>query len=315
MSFLSVEHISQKLGDVQSLSDVSFTLDQGKRLAIAGETGSGKTMLMQIVGGQDQADSGQVLFEGKQVKGVFEKMMPGHKGIAYLSQHYELRRNYRVQELLAYANKLTEEESAELYNVCRVAHLQNRWAHTLSGGEKQRVALAKLLTETPRLLLLDEPYSNLDLIHKLQLKDVIWDVGERLGITCILVSHDHNDMLPWADEIIVLKEGKIVQQGTPYQIYREPNSAYVAGLFGKYNTISPALAGLLSDNRHKGDFTRLEDLVISLAPEDGVPAVVTRVQYMGSHYQVDVTVASESVSLNTTDSSIAVGMQVYVRMR
>ncbi|MDR3679393.1 MAG: ABC transporter ATP-binding protein [Flavipsychrobacter sp.] len=312
MSFLTVEHISKKHGGDFLLNDISFVVDEGKRLAIAGETGSGKTTLMQIVGGLEQADSGKVFFEGKRVWGLFEKMMPGHKNIAYLSQHYELPKKYRVSELLAYANNLTDEASAELYNVCRITHLTGRWSHTLSGGEKQRVALAKLLTETPKLLLLDEPYSNLDLIHKLQLKDVIWDVGERLGVTCMLISHDTDDMLPWANEIMVLKEGSIVQTGAPHQIYKQPRNDYVAGLFGKYNVVSPKLAASLSVPEDRTLYTRPEDFIISTELTNGVSALVTRVLYMGSHLQVDVVVQGETVTVNTTDKAIAKGMEVYL---
>jgi ABC-type sulfate/molybdate transport systems ATPase subunit len=224
-----------------------------------------------------------VLFGGERVKGLYEKLMPGHPGIAYLSQHFELHNNYRVEDLLSYKNNITEEESQSLYEVCRIAHLLKRKTDQLSGGERQRIALAKLLGGHPRLLLLDEPFSNLDLGHTEILRSVIRDVGERLWITCLLVSHDPADLLPWADEILVMRAGKIVQRGSPAQIYRQPVDEYVAGLFGKYSLLSTAAGRML---------VRPEDFRIVPADEEGragvVSGVVERASYYGSYYEVQV---------------------------
>ena len=107
------------------------------------------------------------------------------------------------------------EEAATLFEICQVDHLLKRRTDQLSGGEKQRIALCMLLVKCPKLLVLDEPFSNLDPIHKTVLKTVIEDIGKRLQITCMLTSHDPHDTLSWADEILVMKNGKIIQQGTP----------------------------------------------------------------------------------------------------
>jgi len=216
---------------------ISFTQKKGQNLAIAGETGSGKSTLLKIIGGLAEPSAGVVLFEGQRVLGPTERLVPGQPGIAYLSQHFELWHNYRVEEILSYANDMTPEESAELYAICHIDHLLGRRTDALSGGERQRIALARLLVRPPRLLLLDEPFSNLDMIHKDTLKRVIRNIGEQLGITCILVSHDPLDLMAWADEVLVLRDGGVEQQGPPERIYRQPINEYVAGLFGKYNLI------------------------------------------------------------------------------
>ncbi|HEY8968242.1 MAG TPA: ATP-binding cassette domain-containing protein, partial [Puia sp.] len=153
MSFLDV-----------SLGDVRMVLSKGWRMAVAGETGSGKTSLLKTIAGL--MPGGRVFFEGQRVLGPLEKLIPGHPGIAYLSQQFELPQHLRIEQVLEYANELPEEEAQELFRVCQIDHLMKRKTHQLSGGERQRIALAKLLIAAPRLLLLDEPFSNLDMIHK-----------------------------------------------------------------------------------------------------------------------------------------------------
>jgi ABC-type sugar transport system ATPase subunit len=242
MDLLLVKNISKQGEKELVLENISFDLPAGRKMVIAGETGSGKSTLLRIIAGLVQPNAGQVLFETERVKGPDEKLVPGHAAIAYLPQDFELRNNYRMEELLQYANKLAGDKAVALYELCRISHLLKRKNDQLSGGEKQRIAIARLLVSSPKLLLLDEPFSNLDMIHKAILKSVIRDIGEQLNITCIMVSHDPLDTLSWADEIIVMKAGKLVQQGTPMQIYQQPVNEYIAGLFGKYNLLDEAHA-------------------------------------------------------------------------
>ena len=196
------------------LNDISFRQEAGKRIAIAGETGSGKTTLLKIIAGLTQSDEGDVFFKGIRVKGPLEQLLPGHPKIAYLSQQHELRNHYRVNELREMSSKMDEKKSLEIYKLCQVEPLLGRKTSDLSGGERQRIALANLLVSSPELLLLDEPFSNLDPIHKQTLKEVLEVGAQQLGMTIILTSHEPADTLSWADEIIVLQRGKITERGT-----------------------------------------------------------------------------------------------------
>ena len=264
---------------------ISFTQKKGQNLAIAGETGSGKSTLLKIIAGLTEPSAGTVLFEGERVLGPKERLVPGQPGIAYLSQHFELWHNYRVEEILSYANDLSPQESADLYAICHIDHLMGRRTDALSGGERQRIALARLLVKPPRLLLLDEPFSNLDMIHKDTLKRVIRNIGEQLDITCILVSHDPLDLMAWADEVLVLRNGSVEQQGPPERIYRLPVNEYVAGLFGKYNLIGKT-------------FVRPED--IRIVDESNLEGVVESVVFQGWYYDVEVRLKNSTVVLRTT---------------
>ena len=135
-----------------------------------------------------------------------------------LSQHFELRNNYRVHELIEMTNQLDARSAQQIFDVCRISHLMMRKSDELSGGEKQRIALAKQLTSFPKLLLLDEPFSNLDRVHKELIRSVIEDICTTLKVTCLLVSHDATDLLSWADRIIIMQDGQVVQQVTDRSI-------------------------------------------------------------------------------------------------
>lgn len=314
MSLLTVNRIVKKHGNETVVNDVSFTLEQGERIAIAGETGSGKTTLLRIIAGLGQADSGEVLFEGQKVRGVNEKLMPGHSGIAYLSQHFELNNNYRVEEIINYANKLTANETRQLIDVCHIGHLQKRLTQTLSGGEKQRVALARLLTYKPRLLLLDEPYSNMDQIHTHILKNVVDAVGEQLNITCMLISHDPEDILPWADEMMVMQHGRVIQSGSPMSVYRHPRTEYVAGLMGKYNTLTLTLAMTLPD-RKLSAFIRPEDILVVNDPENSLQGRIRRVNFFGAYHELEIIVEGQKLYVRTIREDLMEGDEVFLRVK
>lgn len=314
MSLLAVNNITKKHGTETVVNNISFTLDEGERIAIAGETGSGKTTLLRIIAGLGQADSGEVLFEGKKVRGVNEKLMPGHAGIAYLSQHFELNNNYRVEEVIEYANKLTPNETAQLVDVCHIGHLQKRLTQTLSGGEKQRVALARLLTYKPRLLLLDEPYSNMDQIHTHVLKNVVDVVGEQLGITCMLISHDPEDILPWADEVFIMRQGRIVQSGSPMAVYRHPQNEYAAGLLGKYNVLTLTLSMTLPDRQYSA-FIRPEDILIVNEPGNAIRGRIHRINYYGSHYELIIIAEGQKLFAITNREDLTEGEEVWLRVK
>lgn len=297
MSLLNVSGISKKQGEEFVLKNINFIQEPLQRIAIAGSTGSGKTTLLKIIAGFIQPDAGEVLFEGGRVKGPLEKLLPGHSQIAYLSQNFELRNNYRVEELMQMTNKFSNSDADLVFEVCRIGHLLNRWSDELSGGERQRIAFAKALITAPKLLLLDEPFSNLDAIHRNILKAVINDIEERLNTTCILVSHDPVDSLSWANEIIVLHEGKIVQRNVPEEIYTHPVNEYVAALFGKFNLVSPELIQLFpslkNDERRfvrQGDF-QLSDNVT------GVKAEVLSSGFMGNYFETDVNISGHYLTI------------------
>jgi ABC-type Fe3+/spermidine/putrescine transport system ATPase subunit len=297
MALLEVSEIGRNEEGIEILKGISFTQQPLEKLGIAGATGTGKTTLLKIIAGLLQPNTGEVVFEGKKVKGPDEKLIAGHPQISYLSQHFELRNHYRVRELMEMAGRKQRDQVLPIAEVCRVEHLLERWTHQLSGGERQRVSFAIALTTDPKLLLLDEPYSNLDNIHRNILKAVIDDIGERLGVSCILISHDPTDLLSWADNIIVLNEGVIVQQGAPEQVYSEPGNEYTAALFGKYNVLDKELGKafkLPANGSTYYRFIRPEAFSITVNG-GGLRGEVKKVNYMGSYYELEVIIDKQKI--------------------
>jgi ABC-type Fe3+/spermidine/putrescine transport system ATPase subunit len=317
MNLLTVSGISKKIDSDFSLQGIDFSQAISQKIAIAGETGSGKSTLLKIIAGLVQPDAGSVIFEGEKVRGPNEELVPGHPRIAYLSQHFELRTNYRVAEVLEYANKLTEQEAFTLYKVCRIDHLLKRRTDQLSGGEKQRIALARLLTTRPKLLLLDEPFSNLDMIHKSILKSVIRDIGEELNISCIMVSHDPLDTLSWADEIIIMKDGQIIQQGNPETVYHQPQTIYAAALLGNYNLISAAKASYLIEHpgrivTDKKLLIRPEQCKISKEPNSHLKGNISDIGFLGAYYELQVVSGEDILIVRTTNADFRKGDIIYL---
>ena len=319
MNLLEVSGLTKRQGSTLAVNKVSFTQKPLQKIAIAGETGSGKSTLLKMIAGLIQPDEGEVIFENERVLGPEEKLLPGHPAIGYLSQHFELRNNYRVEEILSMSLKLSEEEAEVIYEVCRINHLLKRRTDQLSGGEKQRIATARLLISTPKLILLDEPFSNLDMVHKSILKEVIRDIVERLNITCILISHDPVDLLSWADEIIVMKDAEIIQQGSPLQIYRQPGNEYTAALFGKYNLLSPSLLQAYSDQSgiklNEGNtFIRPENFKLVTSEKEALRGVVQEVNFLGNTFEVMIQVKEEMITLKTEKENIVKGDIVFVAL-
>lgn len=312
MHFLEVRNVSRTENGITLLKETSLKLQVNERIAIAGETGSGKTSLLKIIAGLVQPASGEVLFEGKRVEGPLEKLLPGNPKIAYLSQHFELRNNYRVEEELECKNLLTDDEAMAIYKVCQVEHLLKRKTDQLSGGERQRIVLARLLTTSPKILLLDEPFSNLDLAHKKTIKKVINDIGEELGITCILVSHEPADTLSWADKIIVMQDGQIIQTGIPEEIYFNPGSEYCAGLFGDYTIITGMAAAYFASqyNMEAGNkkiLFRPELFQLSTKEDSALKGIIKSISFSGSSYLLTVSFLGQDILVRTLKNDFSTG--------
>lgn len=321
MELLKIDSVYKKDDKGFELKAISFVQNKLQKIAVAGETGSGKTTLMKIAAGLINPDQGNIYFQNERLKRVpEEKLIPGHKGIAYLSQHFDLPHFLRVEQALEYATELDAKEAAKLFSICHIDHLLKRRTDQLSGGERQRIALARVLVSKPGLLLLDEPFSNSDPGHKLVLKSILKNLGEELGLTCMLISHDPSDSLPWADTIIVMRDGQIIQQGGPMEIYHYPLNEYVADLFGRSNLVTDSIKKELSklegyDQLIDRKFLRPGVFKVSFNNNIGVAAKVIEVSFLGAYYEVEVLLNRQSLFVTTDDASIKPGAEIFLSIR
>ncbi len=239
--FLSVENISFNYPSQQSfkgIRNLSFQVEAGEFISILGKSGSGKTTLLKCIFGLEEITEGNIFFIGKKVLGPSYNLIPGEKGMSLVSQDFYVLENHTVGEnisdkLSGYDNSYKHRRIKELLTVLQLKAFENKKANELSSGQRQRLSIARALAEFPRLLLLDEPFSNLDAGLKDSLLNYIRKETKKKKASVIMVTHQAEETLKFSDQIIILKEGKIVQQGSPEKVYFHPKNMEIARLFGK----------------------------------------------------------------------------------
>jgi iron(III) transport system ATP-binding protein len=239
MSALKTESLSVKYAEegAAALQDINLSVAEGEILALVGESGSGKTTLLKTLAALLEPTEGTVYFDGKLLPPPSRRLVPGHPDIRMVFQDFSLSANMTVFEniwhvLRAYERDYRQDRTEELLARCRLNGLEDHAIQTLSGGEKQRVALARALAEEPRLLLMDEPFGQLDSILKQQLKFELAEFLQESASTVVMVTHEPKDALGIADTIAVLQNGKLQQIASPNEVYEHPRSPYIAQLFG-----------------------------------------------------------------------------------
>lgn len=312
MSLLQVKKIRYRNERKVVIDSLSLKLEQGQLLGVMGETGSGKSTLLKLIAGLLQPQSGEVLLEGEPVRGPMDRLVPGHPRIAYLSQHFELQKSLTVKQVLSYANRMHDDDAERIIGTCHVRHLLERKTDQLSGGERQRVAFAKVLLAQPQVLLLDEPFSNLDLLQKEVIQQVIENALNGMDISTILVSHDPDDVLPWADEILIMRHGNAIQKGQPAALYASPINEYVAGLTGRYFLLSATLASQLGVDLLPGEskIVRPNQIALSVANKNSLQGKIVEKKFYGTHSEIKVAVEGELVLAIVNNNAAAIGQDV-----
>ena len=318
MSFIQLDDVSKSYNDGgNALNSVSLSIGKNEKLGIVGETGSGKSTLLKIIAGMVAPDVGKITFKGEALANPNDQLIPGHPSIAYLSQHFELPFFRTVEEIVYDPYKISEEQVNELYKACHIEHFLHADSQQLSGGEKQRVALAKLLVDDPEVLLLDEPFSNLDLHHQKVIKSTLENIVT-MDTTIVLVAHNPVDVLSWPDRVLSMKHGEIVPNDSPFNTYNIPKSEYVAGLFGEYNLIDGSKWDLDSTILTKVNdkvIVRPEAFVVSKSNKSAKQGRVLKVTYLGSHEQLLVEVDEERVLIYSEVGRYSVGDRLCLKFK
>lgn len=234
---LEVNNISKRFDKTAAVSDASFEVGAGEILALTGESGCGKSTLLRVIGGLETADSGSIVLDGIDISGL----SPEKRRFGFVFQNLSLFPHLTVEKNILFSipkRARKGNQLRELLAMTGLTGLEKRYPHELSGGQQQRAALARALAIDPKILILDEPFSSLDELVKAKIRDEIFDLLHELDITTIMVSHQASDSFLIADKLVVMKEGKIIQQGTPAEVYQNPSSEYVSDFFGATVIIS-----------------------------------------------------------------------------
>ena len=238
--YVELQHIDKRFGDFQASRDVSFAIEKGSLAALLGPSGSGKTTILRMIAGLETPDFGDIFIDGVRVNDA----APADRGIGFVFQNYALFRYMTVFENIAFGLEVQKASKAEikrrvgeLVELIGLQGMEKRYPNQLSGGQRQRVAFARALAPNPKLLLLDEPFAAIDAKVRKELRTWLRDMIYQVGITSIFVTHDQDEAVEVADQIIVTNEGRVEQVGTPRQIYKNPQTPFVAEFIGQGSVV------------------------------------------------------------------------------
>ena len=234
--YVELKNINKNFGDYKASDNVNFGVEKGKLIGLLGPSGSGKTTILRMIAGLETPDSGDIIIDGVRVN----DLAASKRGIGFVFQNYALFRYMTVYDNIAFGlrvqkadKKKIDERVRELIKLIGLEGLEKRYPSQLSGGQRQRVAFARALAPNPQLLLLDEPFAAIDAKVRKELRSWLREMIEKLGVTSIFVTHDQDEAIEVADEIIITNKGRIEQTGTPIEIYHNPKTAFTASFFGE----------------------------------------------------------------------------------
>lgn len=280
--------------------NLNLSFEEGKIIALAGESGCGKSTLLSLIYGLLDWERGDIVFNGQKLSGPKGNLVPGEAEMKYVAQNFDLMPYATVAEnvgkFISNINlKKKKETVAELLEVVGLEEFSGVLPKYLSGGQQQRVAIARALSVLPKLLILDEPFSNLDFPRKIELREKLFRYVKQHHISLVISTHELQDIIPWLDQIIVLQNGRLIQKDNPEETFRNPYNPYVAKLFGEVN--------IFSENEMK----EFQLPKFSYYPkeihiaENGIEAEVSESRFAGDHYWNKVNMKNKELIMYTDE--------------
>lgn len=239
---LQVKKLSFGYSKEPVLKDINFTVNSGENLAIIGKSGSGKSTLLKLIFGEHDLEQGQIFWKDNEILGPKHNLVIGYDFMKYVSQEFDLMpytsvKNNIGKHLSRFYPEEKEKRTQELLKIVELEDFATTKVKNLSGGQKQRVAIARALANEPEILLLDEPFSHIDNFKKQTLRRNVFNYLKTKSISCIVATHDKNDVLGFADEMLVLNNQKIIAKDKPQSLYKNPKLPLIASFFEEFNVI------------------------------------------------------------------------------
>jgi len=315
--------------DREALRDVSLRVEAGEIVGLVGGSGAGKSTLLRLIAGLETPSAGTILIGGRAVCDGTRSVPPEHRGIGLVFQDYALFPHLTVEGNVAFGlhrvpRRRRRDRVREVLELVGLADLAGRYPHQLSGGQQQRAALARALAPEPAVLLLDEPFSNLDALLKPMLRDELARILRSAGTTTLVVVHDQEDVVSLADRVAILRDGGLWQVGAPRDVFAAPRDDYVARLFGATNLVSavvengtlrtplgpvatpPAAAGRNAVTLSIRPF----DILIGSSEDPGVPATVRRIAFRAGFDEVELVTSTPEHGSATVTARVPPGLRL-----
>ncbi|SMF24476.1 sulfate transport system ATP-binding protein [Paenibacillus barengoltzii] len=305
---VEVRNLNKHFGSFHAVRDVSFGIKKGQLIGLLGPSGGGKTSILRMLAGLEQPDEGEILFHGQRVN----ELKPQDRGIGFVFQSYALFKHMTVFDNIAFGLQVKKvpkaeirERVMELVQLTGLSGFENRYPHQLSGGQRQRVAFARALAPQPQLLLLDEPFAAIDAKIRQELRSWLRELIEQVGITSIFVTHDQDEAIEVADEIMIINQGQLEQKGTPWDIYKEPQTPFVASFIGQSTLVERAadLKGFEEECGGPATKALIRPEYIEVGNEHEftllsatAPGVVKHLHFRGSEWLVEVEVGGHTLT-------------------
>jgi iron(III) transport system ATP-binding protein len=311
MLALNIKNINYKIKQQTILKDISLSLEADKIVCVLGPSGCGKTTLLKLIAGLEKVQQGEIYMRDNLVSSPNIHLDTGKRNIGFLFQDYALFPHLTVEQNLKFAmKKKNNQEIGEITKLIKLSNAENKYPHELSGGEQQRVALARSIIAQPDLLLLDEPFSSLDLSLKEEIRDDTLHLLQKFNISVIVVTHDPFEAMFISNQIhIMQRDGSIVQSGTPQNLYNKPSNSYVAEIFGETNKFKGTVQNSMI-NTPIGDFpvpTNLNSKKVEIiirpqaiklseekTPVNGIKGTVMASKLMGSFSFIHLSVLDKN---------------------
>mgnify|MGYP001825707591 CR=1 FL=1 len=292
---LNIQNLTFSYNKTNVLQDVSFSVEQGEHISIIGESGSGKSTLLKLIYGEYDLDKGHVFWNETEVLGPKHNLVVGYSFMKYVSQEFDLMPYISVEEnigsyLSNFYPKEKKERINELLEIVELLSLAKTKVKLLSGGQKQRVALARAIAKRPEIMLMDEPFSHIDSFKKQSLRRKLFAYLKEKRITCIVATHDKEDVLGYSDRVLVLENSKIIANNSPEQLFENPSSKLVASFFVEFNFINETFV-----YAHQ----------IKIVANSNLKAIVKKSYFKGSHFLIEARFNNTNIYIKHATSLMA----------